>query len=183
MTKQRTQRVQSRAKKGAPLAWLLAHKDHQGDGCLTWPFGVKSNGYGQLFYHGKNVGAHRLMCEIAHGAPAGNVNSAAHICGKGHLACVNPRHLQWKTPRENHADKILHGTHLSGEMMGGSTLTNGEVIAIIALRGKLPLAQVAELFGTTTGQVSRIQMRMGWKSVGNTLVVGQGMTDNVLRPT
>lgn len=172
MIKSRNQKVTSRAPNGAPFAWLVAHRDHGGDDCLPWPFGRKPGGYGQLFHEGKNVGAHRLMCELVHGQPPANARAASHTCGKGHEGCVNPKHLVWKTPRENQADRLIHGTHLWGERHPQSRLTNGEVIAIIALRGKLPVAQVAQLFGTTPHNVSSIQMRASWRDVGKALMLG-----------
>jgi hypothetical protein len=54
--------------------------------------------------------ATRVMCKLAHGPAPTPKHHAAHSCGKGHEACINPKHLRWATPRENAADAKLHGT-------------------------------------------------------------------------
>lgn len=94
--------------RGAPLRWLRSRVGYVGSGCLTWPFALHRDGYGNLKFDGSTIGAHRLMCEFVHGpAPTGN-HQAAHSCGNGHLGCVNPRHLRWATPAENANDKAVH---------------------------------------------------------------------------
>ena len=56
---------------------------------------------------GINMPAARYMCSAAHGEPeAGMV--ARHLCGNGHLSCVNPAHLAWGTAQQNARDRSLH---------------------------------------------------------------------------
>lgn len=75
------------------------------DKCLTWPFARTTGGYGKL--KGKVVS--RRLCEEAYGPAPTTDHQAAHSCGMGHLACVAKRHLSWKTPKENCADRSVHG--------------------------------------------------------------------------
>src|SRR6185312_1870651 len=78
--------------KGKTFQWLLDHMGHHGDACMPWPFSKDGRvGRGGLTYRGKSYWAHRLMCELAHGAPPTPKHQAAHNCGKGHYGCVNPK--------------------------------------------------------------------------------------------
>jgi hypothetical protein len=120
-----------RAKYGAPLQWIRDHVDHAGEECLLWPFGLSSQGYGQVRDGAKRYNAHRLMCLLAHGEPAAGETDAAHSCGV--RACCNPRHIRHATPRSNHADKRGHGTHLSGDRHPRAKLRR-EFIPVISHR-------------------------------------------------
>jgi hypothetical protein len=91
--------------------WLMDNRDHPDkDNCLIWPFSRTSYGYGILNVGGTQHNAHHVMCVLVHGERSSSKYEAAHDCGKGHLGCVNPHHLKWKTHRKNEEDKIKHGT-------------------------------------------------------------------------
>lgn len=115
--------------KGKAFSWLATNAGYQGQECLIWPFARDGGGYGQLINDGKRCGAHRLMCALANGSPpAGAIVNAAHECGNGHLGCVSPRHLVWKTKSENEADRVKHGTDSRGEKCVKSVMTAAQVI-------------------------------------------------------
>lgn len=82
------------------------------DDCIIWPFTKLRGGYASMSVNGVNRVVSRLACEAIHGSPPTASHEAAHTCGNGHLACVNPRHLAWKTPKENSADRLVHKTLL-----------------------------------------------------------------------
>src|SRR3990167_5821208 len=90
--------------KGKAAAWLRAHADYHGDDCLIWPFARKQDGRGQIGYEGETYGAHEFMCILVNGPAPSPIHETAHSCGNGHGGCVNPKHLSWKTPTENHID-------------------------------------------------------------------------------
>lgn len=139
--------------KGKSASWIFAHVSHQGDECLPWPFATDGKGYGTMGHKGKQMWAHRFMCILAHGEPPTPKHHAAHECGNGHLGCVNPRHLVWKTPRENHMDGAKKG-NLGRNKHGSYTIQPPEQIAqIIALRGKMSQTEIAKKFGISTGSV------------------------------
>lgn len=96
--------------KGRGLAFLKANVNYEGEDCLIWPQSKNHQGYGQLGYFGKVKKAHHIMCLLVHGPAPTPKHEAAHNCGKGHLGCVHPKHVEWKTPAENQADTIKHGT-------------------------------------------------------------------------
>jgi hypothetical protein len=135
---------------------------HQDDECLIWPFS-KSRGYATLGVNGKTKYVSRLVCEAFHGPPPSPYHQAAHSCGKGHIGCVNRRHLSWKTRKENYADSIRHGTAVYGERHGQAKLTVQDVIAIRA--SKETQRVIAEKFGIFQTTVSEIVRRKIWKEV------------------
>lgn len=154
----------TRTEPGSVLKWLDDHKEYDGDDCLMWPFSrSRVTGFGTLTVKGRSHRAHRLMCELAHGsAPEDNLH-AAHSCGKGHLGCVNPKHLRWATPIENAADKVEHGTAPRGTTNGHSRLNEADVLSIRRQAGD-GVAQrlIAEKFGITRAAVSAIVVRRNW---------------------
>lgn len=93
----------------ASKKWLQDHVSHEGNECLTYPFYRPRNGYGVIWDDGRRTGAHRLMCRLAHGEPEDEKLEAAHSCGNGHLGCVNPNHLRWKTRSANILESAEHG--------------------------------------------------------------------------
>lgn len=147
---------------GTRQRWLLEHVSHQGETCLIWPFSRDHRGYGRATMDGVSHTASRIMCELAHGAPPEPDLQAAHNCGNGHLGCVHPQHLRWDTVTGNHADKIAHGTHIQGEDQGSSKLTEGQVLEIRALKGKLTQREIGERYGIAQTTVGRIHRRKAW---------------------
>jgi hypothetical protein len=96
--------------RGEPLNWLDSVVTTSELECIFWPFAKKPSGQGRVKFRGATYYPHRLMCEIAYGEPPSAKHVAAHSCGNGHLACVNPRHLRWATMAENISDKKIHQT-------------------------------------------------------------------------
>lgn len=147
---------------GAAIKFLRKHVSYSGDDCLIWPFNrAKPHGYGTLGFNGRPHRAHRLMCELAHGAPPTPKHQAAHSCGKGHLGCVNPRHLSWKTEAENQYDRHLHGTNRK-KGTPRYKLTWQKVAKIRALEGKMSQQAIARKFGVTHGLISKVLLRRIW---------------------
>ncbi len=140
-------------KKVNAYAWLVAHVNYTGENCLIWPF-AKSDGRGNLGHKGKVLKAHRVMCELVNGAPPSRHHDAAHSCGRGHDACVHPKHLSWKTKSENQLDRARHGTKSNGCV---AKLSPEQIQYIRDLKGKVPQADVAAAFRITRGYVSAIQ--------------------------
>lgn len=156
-----------KSKHGEPLRFLQDHRAHGGAECLIWPFGRYTNGYGSIRFRGKQTFAHRVMCLLAHGEPSVATRDAAHSCGNGHLGCVNPAHLSWKSRADNMADKVSHGTATIGERHGCAKMTATEVKAIreAYATGDLSHSELARRFGLNPTAVGKIVRRETWRHV------------------
>lgn len=154
------------AKKGesALLDWLRAHIAHAGAGCLTWPFSGNEKGYGQVKYEGRIQKAHRVMCILAHGEPPEPRYNAAHSCHKGHLGCVNPGHLSWKTPSENTREGF---EQRGGKANNARRLTIDRVEAIRA--SDKTHAELAAEFGVAVNTIGKVCRGEIWKKPRSTL--------------
>jgi hypothetical protein len=149
--------------KGELLRWIReVALRHTGYECLAWPFTKDSGGYGRVSIDGKKVAVSRYVCELVHGAPPTPEHEAAHSCGKGHDGCISPIHLDWKTPAQNQADRLVHGTSNSGERNGCSKLTEAAVREIIALKGVGYQRNLAARFGVSPQAISDIQAGRRW---------------------
>jgi hypothetical protein len=151
-----------KAPKGEPTRWIEQHKHFDGDECLIWPFAKNHKGYGVINDEGATRRVHRIMCEHRHGAPPSPAHQAAHSCGKGHLGCVNKMHLDWKTPKDNHADLAAHGTLNIGQRNGSAKLSPQEVAAIRSARG-ISQDALAKQFGVTRSAVYSIINGRTWR--------------------
>lgn len=139
---------------------VLPHKD--ADECLLWPYSKTSDGYGRIGVNGKRVASHRLVCRMVHGEPPTKKHEVAHSCGKGHLGCVNPQHLSWKTRAENFADKLTHDTHNRGERNGYAKITEAQARQALSLRGKVNRHKIAKITGISVSNVSHIHRGDSW---------------------
>lgn len=152
-----------RTSPGVPLRFLM-EIPLEGEGCLTWPYARTSAGYGHLAIDGRHTLVSRVVCERKHGpAPEGRFY-AAHSCGLGHEGCVAPWHISWKTPTENAADKIAHGTHLTGDTCPASKLTSAQVAEIRAMRGTATQQQIGARFGVGQPNISAIFRGRSWRA-------------------
>lgn len=129
--------------------------------CLRWPFSA-FKGRAVIWRDGQNVAVTRLLCEEMYGPPPTPEHQAAHSCGKGHEACVNPAHISWKTPVENASDKVTHGTQNKGENHGRAKLSEEDVHRIRALPAILSARQIARQFGVSHTAVTLIRKGKNW---------------------
>lgn len=148
---------------GEVQKFIETASQYAGSDCLEWPFSKSTKGYGQAVVNGRHVVASRLICEIANGQPPSPEYQAAHSCGNGHLGCVNPRHLSWKTPKENSADSLAHGTRIGGENHYAAKLSQSDVRLIRSLIGSAPYSAIANKFGVTASTIWAIASGKVWK--------------------
>lgn len=142
--------------------WLEDHSTFAATECLEWPFSRTKKGYGQVKFNGNSMGAHRAMCIIAHGPPPPDKNFAAHSCNNGHLGCVNPSHLSWKTPKENKADMIACGASPRGTKHPKNKLSEREVMEIRRMEGTATRKAIGDMFGVNLSTVAAIHFRRSW---------------------
>lgn len=136
--------------------------------CIIWPFARNEHGYGVF---GKRRGeiasalVSRVICAEVHGMPPDRSYEAAHSCGNGHLGCINPRHLKWKTSKQNKDDQIRHGTRNYGERNGRSHLTAEKVKSIRSMSATMRQRDVAKHFNIDPSTVSDIVHGKRWGHV------------------
>lgn len=80
---------------------------YDGDDCLIVP-GATERYPARVTRWGKSMRAGRYMLILTQGAPNSEGMHARHLCGNGHLSCVNPKHLAWGSPGDNIADANKH---------------------------------------------------------------------------
>lgn len=90
-----------------PLRFVRDRLSFDGEDCLLLPF-ARRHSAARVVLDGKPMSAYRAMCLLAHGQPPDPKDVARHLCGCGHLNCVNPRHLAWGSTYQNMQDKALH---------------------------------------------------------------------------
>lgn len=133
------------------------------DECVLWPYARGSMGYGTLYIKGMGMQlVHRLVCEVVHGAPPTQRHEAAHTCGNGHLACVNKRHVVWKTHAENLQDRDDHGTMIHGERCSYAKLTEADVLAITGSLQHFNAKELALRFGVSRATINDIRRGKSW---------------------
>lgn len=168
----------------AAVQWIIDHSSHVGEGCLIFPFYRHPNGYGVVWVgSGKDrrrAGAHRRMCDEAHGEAPTPAHEAAHSCGKGHEGCVHPKHLRWATRKENAEDAVSHGVVFNphglpgtkkdghrvvqvGELHGRARLTERDVLSIRArLAEGEKVKDLASTYGVHRSTISLIKSGKNW---------------------
>lgn len=145
---------------GTPAAWIEEYRNFNSPACLLWPLG-RAGGYGYINIDGTKISVSRTMCEHRHGPPPTPKHESAHSCGKGHLGCVNPTHLDWKNHQANMADCLEHGTHNRGERHGKVKLTSAAVLAIRASPGASQTVLGLQ-YGVAPATIWNIRCRNSW---------------------
>lgn len=134
---------------------------YHGTECLIWPF-ARSSGYAVMGLAGKVETVSRLVCTEVHGPPPTPAHQAAHSCGNGHLGCVSRRHLSWKTPAGNQADRLVHDTHRRGERHVGVKLSEADAKEITKLKGAKSQREIAKQFNVSRTAVRLIHEGKNW---------------------
>ena len=92
---------------------------------------VKERGHLSVMLYGKwrrRLHVHRLVALVFIGPPPTALHEVAHRDGDPSNNSVS--NLRWATRAENHADKLLHGTHNRGERHPLSKVSDAQVVAI-----------------------------------------------------
>lgn len=147
---------------GRGIKFIIAASKMETDECIIWPMYVMKNGYGQV---GTDEGmklSHRYSCELNHGKPPDDKPQAAHSCGN--RACINKRHLSWKSQAENEEDKIKHGTWFT--RISGAKLDADKVVEIRRMYdGGVNNAEISRVLSVPKSTVEKVALRKTWKHI------------------
>lgn len=144
----------------APSKWVDAHKSHQGNECLFWPYSRNDRGYAQFKIKGKAFSAVHLMCSLVHGKPPTPEHHAGHSCENGRHGCMNPGHLGWARYQQNEDEKLIHGTGSRGAKKSALKLRLVDVKAIRLDPRKHQ--EIADDYGVVRQHISKIKRRKQW---------------------
>ena len=134
------------------------------DDCIVWPYAKNNSGYGSITVDGRVVGAHVVALSTMSQSPTIKHQAAHGPCNN--RACVNPRHLSWKTNSENKADKVRDGTDNRGEKHNMAKLSWDDVVAIrwMAAHTTLLHREIGALFGVSQASSNRIINHQTWRT-------------------
>jgi hypothetical protein len=128
--------------------------DKGGDGeCWEWLGGYNTHEYGGITVDGKQIGSHVFSYVLHKGAvPDGMV--VMHTCDNPH--CVNPKHLQAGTWKDNMQDKTEKGrSNYKGISFRLSNEAKSEIIALYAT-GKYRRTDLAARFSVTQSTIGNV---------------------------
>lgn len=106
----------------------------------------------------------RLVCLAFHGPPPTPKHQAAH--DNGDVDDNAPSNVLWKTPVENHADKLRHGTAIFGEAVHSARLDPDRVLQMRRRRqAGETVTSLAKEYGVSLTCASRVTNGVDWKRV------------------
>lgn len=149
------------ANKGAAKKFCDNALETKTDKCINHPK-IVTNGYGYVNWNGKQMYASRYICWKRHGPPPSSLHEAAHkpeVCHN--RACCNPKHIEWKLPSENAADRRIDKTETIGERHGQSKLKLVDVLSI--RQDTRPQSKIAASFNVSRSTINDIKNHYTWK--------------------
>jgi hypothetical protein len=135
---------------------------YEGEDCLVFPYSRNDDGYGKVRIGPKGIGAHVYVATQANGEKPSPRHEVRHLCGNGHLGCVNPSHLEWGTRTQNILDAVAHGTwnrpSITGEHASAAKFSDEDIARVRAClaKGETQVSIAARL-GISQSHVSRIK--------------------------
>lgn len=147
------------------MAKVDQQTDRGVDACWLWVGHIEANGYGKLWFNGRQEWAHRVAWLLFVGPiPAGQV--VRHLVCDTPL-CVNVDHLALGTPQQNVDDAVGKNRHTIGARNGMTRLTADQVRAIRGEyeAGNVLMTTIADRYGVAESTIGMIVRRERWAHV------------------
>ncbi|TQR97324.1 HNH endonuclease signature motif containing protein [Paenibacillus ottowii] len=124
---------------------------------------INGEGYGFLYYEGREQGAHRVVYKECFGEiPEGLV--VRHKCDN--RSCINPEHLELGTHTENMQDAVCRERNAYGERNGRAKINEETARRIkIMLRDGIKSREIRDSLGVSVKIVRAIRENRTWKHV------------------
>lgn len=132
---------------------LLEKVDKATNGCWEWTGQLNYYGYGVIWHNRAGRRAHRVSFEI-HKGPLTKDDVVCHSCDNP--KCVNPDHLFKGTKLDNNRDAKSKGRNARGQRAGSARLSDS-AIELLKMGEHLSQRELAQIFGISQSQVSRIR--------------------------
>lgn len=156
--------------KPKPLKERFWSKVTKGENQACWPWQGCTNGadYGMILHEGTKVLAHRVAWELKHGTKIPDGMIVMHKCDNPR--CVNPRHLELGTQRDNMEDRS--DKRRDQHAAPYSRLIPKDVRTIVRRYTKgEPQEKIAEDYGISGPTVSQIIRGKIWTHVTANLIL------------
>lgn len=126
-------------------------------GCQEFAGNINSEGYGDFWFSGARVTAHRVSYSLYVGdLSEGEV--VRHRCDN--RKCINPRHLDKGSVADNARDMVERGRSSMGERNGRAKLTEAQVREILVSQDST--ASLARQFGVGETTVRKVRLGRSW---------------------
>jgi hypothetical protein len=152
----------------AAYFWSMIDKTTDPGGCWYWTGGTTVHGYGQTFWNGKMVKAHRVAWELTRG-PIPEGQCVCHTCDC--RICCRGSHLWLGSIAENIKDMYAKGRDSDirayGEDHGNAKLTWAAVADIRSRHaaGRGSLETLGREYGVCESTIARVVNRSTWNKV------------------
>ena len=120
--------------------------------CWEWDATIGIDGYGQFWFKGKMIHAHRVSWMIKNDREIPNGMIALHSCDN--KRCVNPYHIRIGTYSDNMADREERTPYRMGRI---SRFYEGEIWLMRKLYdGGISQYLISKMFRTSQGHISNL---------------------------
>ena len=133
---------------------------NQQTGCWEWQLSTNKDGYGYVWYQGKNHYAHRVAFMLTYNVELTRDDYICHSCDNP--ACVKPEHLFFGDQQVNMDDMTEKNRAARGEQNGRAKLTRDQVLEIRTLVGTEAPSRLASRYGVSPSTISDIWDRRIW---------------------
>ena len=141
-----------------PIGKRFWHKTKRSGECLIWQGKTNKDGYGKVWWSGKEHRAHRVSFELAYSLPG--KENVLHRCDRP--ACVRPAHLYLGSQSDNVQDEIKRDRNpvlRRGFRHKFSKFSINDIKSIRSLKGLKTQREIAELYRCSQQTISKIILR------------------------
>lgn len=146
----------------AKVSRILSIATQDTDECIEWPYAAQKSGYGTSHLAGKTCPTHRAAYMLVYGELPPDI-VVRHKCDNPR--CVNIRHLEAGTHKDNQQDCIIRGRKKAPR--GGEhyrAILSEEDVRLIR-SSTLSAAKLSERLGVKIGAIHRVRQGRNWKHV------------------